>query len=429
MSAITCPLPELADALQPYIRSKEEVASIRHSLDMALNKQQAGSNRPLTRYLAAEHAQLREPSELDVLDGRGTRSTYARAMSARRNASQRLTDLRDELARLHKPTASAEPASHADGTLLALASLRREQRRQILEIVKNSVRGLEEERERSEHGNLSHILNNERQALPVPPSITPSKEFSRQNNTSSILELKKAVLKAKSLVDTDPAVLNDSDPHDWPEYTHNGPRVLALIRTRDEMVKWLENELSKMSQGGEFAMAGAASPSLAENEEVEEANIHDVYSKYLEVRQDLVRVLAPLKESIVTSKPLSRRPSQERQYSASGTMNPKQHEQPASCPASDILPYAKELCAITEQEAALIQHSTFLRRQLAWTSDRTGQLLYRLADESHLLVPGASDTFAWVQAAAHVREDDAQTVGARLLASENSLCEAREAVL
>lgn len=438
ITTIECPLPELADALQPYIRSREEVANIRNVVDQVLNKHHGDPERPITRLTTfAGDKSLTE--EATPLGGSGIRSAYGKALIAHQSAQNKLEALRAELSRLHLNNGEAyrqqqrQTGGHVDGTLDAIAAIRQEQRRRKLQIIERGVNALETEREQSQCGDISNILGNEKQTLPLPPSkpAVTLDGISRKGVASEIARLRKAVLQAQSSVNIDTATLKNEPLPNLGDGVHGDPKILALTHTRDSMVMWLENQLAKIPETN-YLHTDTITVDSTDDDKVSEQHVRDAYLGYIEARKALVRIIGAINNNeriaATTAAGSATSTSPQKQTPATAPAQ-RQIQHPSANLATTILPYARELCEIIEREAALMQESTFVRRQVAWTSERTRQLVHRLADESHLVAPGAEDVRAWARAAREARESDAEIVGAKLAAGEESFLRAREAAL
>lgn len=417
---IVCPLPELAEALQPYIRSREEATKIRHVVDQALNQQHGRLDRPVTRFntLSTDES----GRNLRLNPSNGIRASYQNAVVARENAVNRLRDLRADLAALQTDggdVVSRQPA-RVDETLLAISAIRQEQRQRKLQILKTALGDLEVRREKSRYADVKGVLNNDKQVLPTPPLKATQQSELREHVASNITRLKKAVVQAQDLALSDTSTLDDSRLADGDAEAVENQRLAVLTRTRDSVVNWLENELAKISED-------APSPTetfptdLRDREHVTEQDIRNAYSGYLAARTSLIDAVdAPkgmeaAQQTDATPENIPARPS------------PKPTQQTPSHLSSDVLPYSADLCAITEAEAAMLQDSTFVRRQLAWSADKTQNVVRRLADESHLVAPPVADVKPWALAGREARVGDGEMVRSMLLAGENSFARAHEA--
>ncbi|KAF1353605.1 hypothetical protein BDV97DRAFT_396427 [Delphinella strobiligena] len=421
---VECPLPELADALQPYILPRDDAARIRRVADLVLHEHHEGSEQTITRFTTLPSADVAR--SIKTRSPSGIRSAYANAIVARQKALDRLSRLRAELAAFQEDTKNHElnhPEANLDETLSVISSIRWEQRRRKLRIVERGINEIETQRHKSQHADVTNVLNNDKHTLAPPPSDVGAHETRlRQNVTSKITQLKKAVLQSQSLVNTKCTTYTDEACSVFPDETAENPHLTALTRTRDHIISWLENELSRIPEDDDLARdASTPSTSAGAGQQIMEEHVHATYKHYLDQRKALVDVVAamegPKVEMLET----------DHGHGDVAALKSSRLQQKTACLAADVLPYAEELSSIVEGEAALMQDSTFVRQQLAWSLERTRQLLHRLADESHLVAPGVTDTRAWARASKEARADDTEMIHSRLIVGENSLRGAHEA--
>lgn len=422
---IMCPLPELADALQPYIRTREETSRIRRTIGSRFLG--SGSNQKLSRYTSARGSDVVDASVSVDADEYGIISGYARATAAHHSSSQRLANLQLKLAQLGAQKTLEGPESRLDEVLLALEHLRNEQRRRKLLILENAVNAAEREKEQSPFGRSSHVVNNDKHVLPPPSINAQPRDVASHGCEVDITTLKKAVIVAQGQADTDVAVLDDGATYQ--SIDDEEPKCAmsaALSHTRDEMVRWFEGELARIpehEQHHEGAEGAVITAPTNDDKELNEGHVSDAYADYIDARRALIDALAVMRDEHGET-PLSAQQINPQTRGESATQG-SQRSTASPTPAVQVLPYAQSLYDMTAQESNLLQESTFLRRQLAWNADKTGQLLHRLADESHLVAPGAKDAFAWAEAGNQVREDDARNNHVKVLAGEQSLREAQ----
>lgn len=86
-----------------------------------------------------------------------------------------------------------------------------------------------------------------------------------------------------------------------------------------------------------------------------------------------------------------------------------------------VLPFIDILRSTAQDETAMMQHTSYLRRQVTAVSTETEQLLTRLSDESHMVRPGTSHTAAWAEAAREARSGDKDAIHSRLVTGETSI--------
>ena len=93
-----------------------------------------------------------------------------------------------------------------------------------------------------------------------------------------------------------------------------------------------------------------------------------------------------------------------------------------------LIPLIPALAHTTTDEQRLLKQTAFIRRRVATTQTETDRLMRRLADESHLVQPGASDGKDWTEAASKVSNETNNIVQRKVEAGEKSVAQARKAL-
>jgi len=252
-------------------------------------------------------------------------------------------------------------------------------------------------------------LNGMQSQIP-PPLAQQSQDESLAEAQSHVFELQKAVLRAQSTIQSTPRIDSSQKP-----VTEEWKRAYALRRARDELIAWIEDELAKLSVGEEHDdpdpdMSGDIG---AESMDEIKTTLSDLYNKYIISRERLIRVL---NTQYTETDSDSVKPLPEGQQLTTSD-NPSNN----AALASEVLPFIGILRSTAQEEAALMQHTSYLRRQITTVSAETEQLLVRLSDESHIVRPGTSHTAAWAEAARDARNGDKDVIHPRLVTGETSI--------
>ena len=401
-----CPLPELAEALRPYIKPREEIAEIRRSIDSLLSQHVQDDKVPISKVTLS----IAETSAQSTLNSpfNGARRAFMQALIARQKAQSQYDTLKAELDLLQHALQGNEIDEKKENPVAdTVAIIRQRQRRDKLLVIDKALDDLERIRHTSRYADPSEILNRIQSQIP-PPLGQQSQDESLAEAQSHVFELQKAVLRAQSAIQSTPRVSSSRAP-----VTEEWKRAYALRRARDELIAWIEDELAKLSEDEEHMDPDLDMPgdSGAESFDEIKATLSDLYSKYITSRQRLLRVLNAQSKSDTDS--VESLPAKQ-----SASSDESSH---SAALASEILPFVEILRTTTHEEAALMQHTSYLRRQITTVSAETEQLLVRLSDESHMVRPGTSHTAAWAEAAREARSGDKDAIHSRLVTGETSI--------
>jgi hypothetical protein len=402
-----CPLPELAEALRPYIKPREEIAKIRRGIDSLLSQHIQDDNVPISK-VTLSFAETTAQSTLNS-PFNGARRAFMQALIARQKAQSQYDALKAEMDLLqHTPKENENDEKNENPVADTVALIRQRQRRDKLLVIDKALDDLEKVRHTSQYVDPSELLNGMQSHIP-PPLAQQSQDESLAEAQSYVFELQKAVLRAQSTIQSTPRIDSSRKP-----VTEEWKRVYALRRARDELIAWIEDELAKLSEDEEHLDPDLDMPGDSGAQSLDEikTTLSDLYSKYITSRERLVRVL----NTQHRTESASVEPLAARQQSTSS-------DEPSNSAAiaSEVLPYIGILRSTAQEEAALMQHTSYLRRQITAVSTETEQLLVRLSDESHMVRPGTSHTTAWAEAARDARNGDKEVINSRLVTGETSI--------
>ena len=201
----------------------------------------------------------------------------------------------------------------------------------------------------------------------------------------------------------------------------------------------MEGELAAIGDGPaeddgeEDGAEGVEGLSVLGKEEVE-AQVGERYEKYVEARGALVREVKAAARAREEDGAAPGTPA-----GGAGTGRPerkparKQQQQQPSPPAPslsarDLIAFLPTIIQSSRDEAALLQQTAFLRRQLNLAAAETDRTVRRLAGESHLVPPDASDMAAWGAASQEFAERTHAFVEEQVRAGSDSVKSAREAL-
>lgn len=410
LSGIECPLPEVAKSLAPYIHTREETLEIRRTINSAFSNQDGKLN---SIALLDSNIKIGE----NALSGcTGVRKAYQNALDAHKSSQARIAKVRNEIWALQETSlhnGSARHERNLDEKVVedAIDAIRHEQRRQKLQIVERAFQAITTKVQL--RGDLEQKLNELQLTHSEPVSVLSSQQPSISVVDGQILELKKAVIRAQRDVDaSQPQLATEALPNGLPA----GVRTEALRRTRDELISLIEAELAKLPEDttGFDGVDGPASHAQAHQSTGTTHDLNDVqrlYDNYVDTRASLVTTM---NDHFTEAASLTN----------ASAVKTSTHTAPSAQQtslAAQILPFTSELQSCSENEQAMMEQNSYMRRQVAYSSSNIQQARLRLADESLLVAPGATSAMSWVEAAKEARAGDHEHIETRLQSGEQSL--------
>ena len=335
-------------------------------------------------------------------------------------ARERYEGLREELDVAARNSGGAaagiDEGEGEGGDLMVL--LRARERRRKLGAVEKAVGAVERAGEGVVGAKIDDVVKKAVGDVPVLPSqrvlVGGGGGGGREEGEMRVVELKKAILKAKSTIES--CERQDSTA----ERQGSGTSELhALQQARNELIGWIETQLALIGDAQAEESNDASSPTKSNEDEetgpiASPAEILQLYDRYLEARDTLLdTVQQPHDVS-----PLAPAPALPKQTRAT------QDADPATTTATALLPFISPLLATQSAEQALVAQAAYVRRQLAAADSTSEKLLRRHADESHLVHPGASRGRDWARAGEEVGEATRDYVLAKAKAGEISSKEA-----
>ncbi|OQN97211.1 hypothetical protein B0A48_16752 [Cryoendolithus antarcticus] len=408
-----CPIPAVSRALEPYIKSRSEVLSIRQNLyghlESHLHLETATplccanvADPPLSRPLGEP------PTSLT-----GVRKAYYRALVAHQAAQKRYDGLKSELQGLSAGiTSHVSPQPGSDSTDVLSLLRAREKRRRLL-VLSHALDGIEDAGSALGSVAIDDVVRKRAGEVPVPPTKWQHDAANGHGGVDArqrLGELQRAVLSAKGTVER-----CERSELDRGNGSESDDELLALQQTRNELIAWIERQLALIGEGQGESERVPPTPASANgthrDEEVAASveEIEDLYEGYLEARSSLLQTLQSRPRSFNHGNDLN------------GTTQrsaPDSSVETTRATAVTLLPYVISLLEMKDSEVALSQQQAFLRKELTIAEAATDRLLRRHADESHLVHPGASRGKDWALAGAEAGQQTRKFVEGRLNAGE-----------
>lgn len=421
MTVTECPLPEVAQALEPYIKPRDEVSNIRRALHSLLEANATSGNEPLS-VLNLSKPSVSEPSESpNALTG--VRKAYWRAVQAHQAAQARLDALKAELGSMTTklPERDIRPAGE-NVVHLYIPLLRQKQRQRKLLAVERAVSSITAGGNEILTTSLDDAVRTKVGDLPIPPIGQTHGSGAVSTSDDLILQLKKAVILARNKADSQETRVKGRAAGNRITGRPAEIELRALRAAHTELTTWIEEQLARISRPEPEPETSSIGKGYSVNGtntgETTIAKMHELYEQYIVARESLVQTMSGRDES------------QESDITVdlSTKVNESDLQEHRTTPALTMLPYIQRLTSIAQEEKTLLLQSSYLRRQLTSAEAETQRLIARLADESHLVHPGASRGKEWAEAGEESGQATHATAEERLRAGKAAMAEADRAL-
>lgn len=362
--------------LSPYVKPREEVAYIRRVLALHLQQQRQTESLPIPLSLLGPTDDVSQQPQ----GGRHNSllEKYLEAAAENVKAQQEYSSLRQDGRRIASPP---NPAPETDTNPLeehlTQAKLRKKQER--LQALQKYVDRLEDRSTITEAGNLELIFQDGLTLPDVPHAVMDGFTNAATEGKSGLTEvldrMERVVLCTKLILRREEQLLHDA--RERAEHASRGisdeARLEAFNQTRNELIAWIETELSKAGSGDEGEAEGAMSrqePDTDISLQLEE--IKEKYSQYLEMRKTLLGCIS--QASVSQSHPKLSPPL--------STHTPEESPEPQT---HQMIPYLEKLVELSRKQKGMIQHKSHLTTTLSKEARETRKALTYLAEESQLL--------------------------------------------
>lgn len=379
MTSAADTIQAIQNALEPYVRPREEAEHIRRVL--ALHLRSGHENGPETGPLALVDPECTIKSTSDV---RGLQREYLKALHANIKAQREYGAASQQAERTTK---LSSPSSLNDANRLeqhvATIKLRRKQER--LQTVEKYLDLLSKKPAASdEFTQPEEILKNTRRLPEVPKTVVSSFTIEKGSTKSDLKalvdRLEKSVLRSKLLLKKEEQLLEEvkSQSTVSPGKVSGEAKLAALNATRHELISWMEMELSKASepeephpqQGGDIGRSG---PRVNKDHMDEQLTlIKEKYASYVAARKTLIRM-------VDQSPPPSIKSPEEAKTAA-------RPEKVQVAPSTHLItPYIENLLSVAQEQKTSIAQKSHLGNVVSKQTEEAGRALDRLAEESQLL--------------------------------------------
>ncbi|KAG5984926.1 hypothetical protein E4U55_002508 [Claviceps digitariae] len=380
-------IQRLQTAFEPFVKPREQVNYIRRVLALELGSY-IGEG-PIQQPLSLNQGPIQRDLGPEL---KGLHREYIEALRANISARQSFEEIAygQETSSSSCPEPHPERSSSALEDHLAVARLRK--KHDSLVTVQSYLERLAElPVPAQEPRDVERMLSDGNPQPAVPAEVLNS--FAVEQTSagvdiqSRISQLEKTVFRAKLLLKQEENLLADARArcNIKPELVSNGAKVEALNSTRNELINWIETELSKASteektvveedrQQHQTEPAGAVPDQAEISGQVRQ--VQDKYKAYVVARKKLLALTSS------APRPSMAPPEEEADDKPLGIV--ETHE---STPSIDylLIPHIETLISQSRRQKGLITHKSYFSTTLDNQRRDSCQLIGRLAEESQLL--------------------------------------------
>jgi hypothetical protein len=367
-------LEALAAELQPYIQNRHDTQQTRKLIASHLRADVSSASDTLTRPLSLVDTQkTQSPPQAS----RSLYKDYLRALNS--NLKARVTY--DFVANRGLPVEDvASNSTHKTNSKEAFISLTRSQHKHDrLHIIHEHIEKLTKHEPILATADTIGARPGVKTAPQVPSavlSVIDNRVSSVRNLDQLTSDLEKAVLKARMLLKHERKLLATIRSEQSSSATHVTERskVRALGSTRNELINWMENELS--NEGADTDDSLVTQKDTIHNIPVLAERSTNLYDKYVKVRRDLLDTTAESSAQDVI--PV---------VAASDTTVKSLLESPTECqhPTPSLLTYLDRVVLLANEQKAITQQKSHMALSLSKHNKTMTQMLDRQAEESHIL--------------------------------------------
>lgn len=389
-------LTSVAQSLKPFIKTRQEALRVRRILSLYLASAIGGLSEdtisPLSLAVPGRDVYVKAiPPGIS-----GIRKDYLLALRANAKArdSYEQTLRQMSLATENSPKVNQGEqegcgALHVS-TYLDLAQLQKQYEK--LKIIQGYLDEFRKKVAASDDGfSVSPIRQDADSNDFTPPTVEkhiPTNASGIDNQSRTLItQLEKAVLRANDALERERRLLDKlksknrsiGKPGHAVQLTQ-ATKTLALRKTRDELVSWIEQKLAKVNEAEDNPRAQSPLGSINSATAIEQhkGEIEKTYQRYLGVRRSIVDVLLT-QHAVHDAGTQSRRESKNSDRSEKSVLRPTRD-------ATMALPYITEsMIPFANAQNALLQQEAHLSCSLNAHKRVLNRVLDRLADESHLL--------------------------------------------
>lgn len=411
------PIPEVAKALAPYIRPREEVHQIRRELQNHLSAHVGHDQQTLTTSILP----VVRLADSDTVPASlsGVHKAYWRALQAHHVAQARYDELHADIVSLQSSSGLTTTKQHSPSLVneghVPILRLREKQR--MVNVLAEHLAQVDDLGNGSFDLGLDEIVRRRVGEQPPPPTHEAPELSTKAGIDAKLLALKKAVLTAEH--DLRQQRERQSLRKGVASSVPLEAEIAGLQNALQEITGWMEEQLAVIGDVESSTSQSEHNTSVTQNGSITPTSVIDIaqlYEHYLVARQRLL---------VTAQSPRSTTKTEIFASSQNGSEARKETGLQASA-AEVAYGCLSTLRALKEDEASLLQQSSFSKSQFAAAESHAADLMGRLADESRLVQSGATEVQVWADAA---RQDTIKTTAAvlqRLATGEDFAAEAEK---
>lgn len=410
-----CPISEVDRALSSYINSREDTLRIRRTLSRYLTT----SLRPVNAATKNQHLNHECPQNLSTTPAnppglKGSRLEYLQALRAHDQIQKKHRELQTSLEDLQQRHIDENPvqgsSDHDQGNTQSYIDLLRQRRRHAeLQVIQDALEKLLVARPSHAPKDPKDLVKETIGEQPGLPAERLEQLSPNNDDQTWTFKLKQEVLESRSTMDRAKAARAEAQSKSQAQPSL-AQQVHALECARDEIVEWVQGELTKMEEDSIFIEdASPIKRTINTDSPVDlgsiEQRIRAAYDQYTASRAQLLENYESLHSPSSTTSNVSDTPTTKPE-----PQNPTRPHHPITA----ILPHLPHLSHTANNDRALLQHSVFLQSQLTSADSEIEEALLRLSGESHLLPAGSKDVGAWGKTAAEKERETEEVVRGHL---------------
>lgn len=380
MSQDTETLEKFQHALQPYIKSREQVNYIRRLLAVHLGQcSEGGTLRPPLSLVKDFDENTKLAPELDE-----TSKEYISALVENKLAQKRYAEAVAASHRLQheRPSPSKRVSKNALERHIAILKLQ-EKKENLSAIQEACVDLLDKPAAAEDYLDMDSMFDGTAQLPKVPQEVLNTIVIEQVQAPTDIQQqinnLEKIVLRAKLLLKQEQQLLRDAKSKTTriPQPVRIEVKFEALNTTRNELITWIETELSKASadESGDQSHSGERLGSSGTLVSRQFDAVQEKYALYVSSRKALLDMIS--QESTISGRSLAAPPpSQSARSVASGTTSSSDHL---------IIPHIKALLEVSQLHKDLVSTKSQVSASLAKQSKQVSQYFTEIGQQSKLI--------------------------------------------
>lgn len=439
MTKPECPLPQVEDALTAYIHPREKTTRMRQILTECMRRQVKDDSDPTHLALSIPPPSLHVKGSISTSNG--LYEQYLKALQAHQQARERYDEAKNELDQLQPPehrNGDSHGSPEVSRSVYEYADLLRQRRHQRkLEIVQDALTKLLDTEPNPAATDIKTAVREEL-GEPLQPPVVANVEGESSDADARVRDLtfrlKKEILVAKNKY-ADAKAAKEAAEAEHALGDKDRDTIQILRAARDELIGWVEGELSKIPE--DEVEASQADTSFFGGDEVGDesdplsneellARVEQLYEQYLGSRQ---RYIAEVEAALDRASKLQ---DASNTTSAATLQSPKRptisssSTGPSTITAAELLPSLAYLHSAAQTTSLLQSQTGYLRKQLITASSETQALIRRLAGESLLVPQDSIAVAAWSKAGTEASEKTKEAVMSNVIEGEASVAQAKK---